>query len=87
MIKLTRKEASNIIEEARRLYKLHETSSSRLGQAIWWCSSQHSTLPENLQIKLYELIDPHRGTEVDFYHEKDPKKVVQKFYELYVQEY
>lgn len=86
MHKLTRKEASEVITEARRLQVLHQPYS-RMGQAIWWCSSQHSTLPEELQEKLYQFIDQHRGTELDSYHWKDAKKVIQKFYELYVEEY
>ena len=87
MNKLTRKEASDVLTEARRLKEVHKDAHSRLGQSIWWCSSGHSTLPEELQTKLYLLIDYHRGTELDFYHVNNDKVVIQKFYELYVEEY
>lgn len=86
-MKLSSKEASQVITEAYRLKEVHKDAHSRLGQSIWWCSSQHSTLPEDLQTKLYELIDPHRGTELDFYHDNKDNRVIQKFYELYVEEY
>ena len=87
MIKLTRKEASQVLTEAYRLKFEHISSGSRLSQCIWWCSSQHSTLPEELQEKLYQLIDQHRGTELDFYYWEGEQKVIQKMYELYVEEY
>lgn len=86
MNKLSRKEASEVISEARRLQTLH-TPYSRMGQAIWWCSTVTSVLPEELQEKLYQLVDQHRGSELDFYHWPDAKKVIQRFYELYVEEY
>lgn len=84
MNKLSRKEASQVIIEARRLQVLH-TPYSRMGQSIWWCSTKQSTLPEELQEKLYQLIDQHRGTELDFYHFTDGDKVIELFYQLYVE--
>lgn len=87
MNKLSQLEATQVITEAYRLKFQYANSGSRLSQAIWWCSSQHSTLPEELQEKLYQLIDQHRGTELDFYYWKDEQKVIQKMYELYVEEY
>lgn len=85
---LSRKEASQVIAEAYRLKFQYANSGSRLSQSIWWCcSNQTSTLPEELQGKLYQLVDQHRGSELDFYHWKDEQKVIQKFYELYVEEY
>lgn len=87
MERLTQLEATQVITEAYRLKFQHAASGSRLSQAIWWCSSLHSTLPEELQEKLYQLIDQHRGTELDFYYWKDEQKVIQKMYELYVGEY
>lgn len=87
MNKLSRKEASQVITEAYRLKEAHKDAHGRLSQSIWWCSSHHSTLPEELQEKLYQLIDQHRGTELDFYYWKDEQKVIQKMYEFYVEEY
>lgn len=87
MNKLSRKEASDVLTEARRLQEVHKDAHSRLSQSIWWCSSEHSTLPEELQTKLYLLIDKHRGTELDFYYDNKDNRVIQRFYETYVEEY
>lgn len=86
MNKLNHKEASQVIMEAYRLKFQCVDSGSRLSQSIWWCSTKQSTLPEELQEKLYQLIDQHRGTELDFYHDNKDNRVIQKFYEYYVEE-
>lgn len=87
MQKLTRQEASRVLTEARRLQLIYKDSKARLGQAIWWCYTENSTLPEELKEKLFTLIDADRATDNDFYYWNDKNDVVNKFYELYVEQY
>lgn len=87
MNKLTQQEAVRVLEEASHLHYLHLKSKARLGQAIWWCYTENSTLPEELKEKLYNLIDKDRGTDDDFYYWRDEVAVTNKFYELYVEQY
>lgn len=87
MQKLTQQEAVRVLAEASHLQYLHRKSKARLGQAIWWCYTENSTLSEELKEKLYNLIDKDRGTDDDFYYFTDNDKVIELFYKLYVEQY
>lgn len=89
MNKLTRKEASDVLVEARRLQEKYKDSGSRLSQSIHWaCGYQaESQLPKELCLKLLAMLNKHNATELDFYHDNKDNRVIQKFYELCVEEY
>ena len=87
MQKLTRQEAREILLEAQRLKKLYSDCRPRLGQAIWWCAGNESQLSLELRLKLGEFLEKDSGGEKDVYHWIDDHKIIQKFYELYVEQY
>ena len=89
MNKLSRKEASDVLAEARRLQEKYKDSGSRLSQSIHWACGYEaeSQLPKELCLKLLAMLDKYDQTELDFYHDNKDNRVIQKFYEHYVEEY
>jgi hypothetical protein len=83
-MKLTYLEATKVLKEAYRLKTQFRSSSSRLGQSIYWTTNDElSSLDLGLRDKLVSMLLAYHGTEGDFYYLED-EETLSLFYKLYV---
>lgn len=88
MQKITREQASEVLMEA---YKLKSTQAksygdnhARLGQSIHWVTTM-GDISNELKLTLQQMLDYHHATAYDFFYQKDDEKVIEMFFNNYVE--
>lgn len=86
---LTQQEAQLVLQEAYSLKAKYAHAKSRLGQSIHWVSSPtvEVTAVENIKFTLYRLLVDKQAEGVDFFYWPDDNKVLEAFYEHFVEQY
>lgn len=83
---LTQQEAQLVLQEAYRLKAEYANAKSRIGQSMHWTASLDSKLPFGLVCRLANLLEDKQAEGIDFYHWADDNKVIQCFYEHFVEQ-
>lgn len=83
-MKLTREESLLVLKEAKLLQAEYASSGSRLGQSIHWLRD-YGYLQEDVHRNLDTLLNENEQKGIDFYHWTDDNKVLEAFYEHFVE--
>lgn len=87
-MKLTQTEAQIVITEAYRLQEMYKDSRARLGQAIWWCCQNTEDHRTNVEVsqRLVQILEiQSQQNKLDFFYWTDDQKVLEAFYEHFVE--